>query len=618
MIMLGRGVGGWVIPVAVALLGCRDPANDRPSILREAPEVTPAANDNADAAPRAPAAARPLSGGTLLVASDGRTAVSADPDHDRLWITDLTGATPPRAVELGEGADPGRIFEDGRHRVHVVLRGAGEIVTLDLALGLGQGLAASTAQRPSRRAVCTAPRGVAWDPADDAVLVACAGGELVRLPAAGGSPTRRTFVAADLRDVVVSQGYRYLTRFRSAEVIQLDAQDRPVRTTLGGARDGAREASVAWRTQPLPRGGALVLHQVNENLPLRMGPQGFSADLPCGAGVVQSAVSVVKDDSAALTSLPLRGAVLALDLALDPRGEEVAVAAPGGAARGAQVLRYRFDRLYSNVEQGCVRDTATSVAMAQVPGRAVAVAYDPEGRLVVQTHGPLALHVFDTGYDGAREGQLLRSFTLDGGYTLDAAQSLFHSDTGARVTCASCHPEGEDDGRVWNLEGVGARRTPTLRGGLLATAPFNWEGDAADLHVATQRTYAAQALGGSLAPAQLDAAVRWLDGLPAIRRAPQGDAARVAAGRAVFEDPAVGCAGCHAGPRLTNNENHDVGTGGAYQVPSLVDVAARGPWMHDGRARSLRDAVMLGEGHGAARHLDAERLSDLLRYLESL
>ena len=52
--------------------------------------------------------------------------------------------------------------------------------------------------------------------------------------------------------------------------------------------------------------------------------------------------------------------------------------------------------------------------------------------------------------------------------------------------------------------------------------------------------------------------------------------------------------------------------------PSLVDVAARGPWMHDGRARSLRDAVLLGEGHGAARHLDAERLSDLLRYLESL
>jgi hypothetical protein len=296
-----------------------------------------------------------------------------------------------------------------------------------------------------------------------------------------------------------------------------------------------------------------------------------------------------------------RGAVLALDLALDPRGEEVAVAAPGGAARGAQVLRYRFDRLYSNVEQGCVRDTATSVAMAQVPGRAVAVAYDPEGRLVVQTHGPLALHVFDTGYDGAREGGLLRSFTLDGGYTLDAAQSLFHSDTGARVTCASCHPEGEDDGRVWNLEGVGARRTPTLRGGLLATAPFNWEGDAADLHVATQRTYAAQALGGSLAPAQLDAAVRWLDGLPAIRRAPQGDAARVAAGRAVFEDPTVGCAGCHAGPRLTNNENHDVGTGGAYQVPSLVDVAARGPWMHDGRAHTLRQAVLLGEGHGLLR-----------------
>jgi YidC/Oxa1 family membrane protein insertase len=104
MIMLGRGVGGWVIPVAVALLGCRDPANDRPSILREAPEVTPAANDNADTTPRAPTAARPLSGGTLLVASDGRTAVSADPDHDRLWITDLSAMDPYFVLPILMGA----------------------------------------------------------------------------------------------------------------------------------------------------------------------------------------------------------------------------------------------------------------------------------------------------------------------------------------------------------------------------------------------------------------------------------------------------------------------------------------------------------------------------------
>lgn len=617
MTLNGQGVGGWVIPIALALIGCRDPANDRPDILRE-PASQPAANDNA-AAPTGARAAHPLSGGTLLVASDGRTAVASDPDGDRLWITDLTGATPPWSIALGAGAEPGRILEDGDHRVHVVLRGAGEIASLNLALGPAGGLSAG-GSRTQRRAVCAAPRGIAWDPATNSILVACSGGEVVRLPADGGEVTRRTFVAADLRDVVVSQGYRYVTRFRSAEVLQLDENDAVSRVTLGAAPAENDEggASVAWRAIPLPRGGTMVLHQRTTDQPLRVGPQGFTANLPCGAGVVQSAVSVVKDDSRPVTSLPLQNAVLAIDLALDPRGEEVAVVAPGGGPRGGQLFRYRFDRLYSNVERGCVRGMAASDALPSVPGQAVALGYDPAGHLVVQTLAPLALHVFDTAYDGPRRGGLLRTITLDANEQRDVGQSLFHTDTGGGVTCASCHPEGEDDGRVWNIRDVGARRTPTLRGGLLATAPFNWEGDAADLHSATQRTFSAQLRGGTLAASQIDAAVRWLDGLPAIRRAPRREASEVAAGRAVFEDPAVGCAGCHAGERLTNNENHDVGTDGAYQVPSLVDVAARGPWLHDGRARTLREAVLNSERHGGARSLEPARLASLLRYLESL
>lgn len=617
MSVLGSEGTGWVIPIALALIGCRDPANDRPDVLRGG-SASPVANDNATEHD-APTQARPLSGGTLLVASDGRTAVASDPDGDRLWITDLSGTTPPWSIPLGAGADPGRVVEDSNHNVHVVLRGAGEIASFNLAIGPGEGVAANRSLT-LRRAVCAAPRGLAWDPSTASLLVACAGGELVRLPAAGGEATRRTFVAADLRDVVVSQGYRYVTRFRSAEVLQLDASDAPLRVTLGAApaANDRGGASVAWRSIPLPRGGAMVLHQRATERTLRVGPQGFSADLPCGAGVVQSAVSVVKDDSTPVTSLPLNGAVLALDIALDPRGEEVAVVAPGGAMRGEQVFRYRFDRLFSNVEQGCVRGMAMDAALASVPGQAVALGYDPAGQLVVQTLAPLALHVFNTGYEGARDGGLVRTITLDAVARRDVGQSLFHTDTGTRITCASCHPEGEDDGRVWSIEGVGARRTQTLRGGLLATAPFNWEGDAADLHSATERVYSAQARGTSLAPSQLDAAVRWLDGLPAIRRAPLRAANEVAEGRAIFHDPAVGCAGCHSGERMTNNENHDVGTDGAYQVPSLVDVAARGPWLHDGRARTLRDAFMSSAQHGGARGLDEARVESLMVYLRSL
>ena len=47
--------------------------------------------------------------------------------------------------------------------------------------------------------------------------------------------------------------------------------------------------------------------------------------------------------------------------------------------------------------------------------------------------------------------------------------------------------------------------------------------------------------------------------------------------------------GCHSGPALTNNTTVNVGTGGSFQVPSLRGVSLRGPWMHDGCAKTLTD-----------------------------
>ena len=58
---------------------------------------------------------------------------------------------------------------------------------------------------------------------------------------------------------------------------------------------------------------------------------------------------------------------------------------------------------------------------------------------------------------------------------------------------------------------------------------------------------------------------------------------------ALFESMDIGCSGCHSGPRLTDNSTRLVGTGGAFQVPSLLGLAARAPYMHDGCAKTLRD-----------------------------
>src|SRR6185312_431789 len=154
----------------------------------------------------------PISGGNLLVTHDATHAFVADPDRDRLVAVDLTSGTATE-IALNAGDEPGRLVEDAAGRIQVALRRGGALVTVD----------PTSDAVIARRAVCAEPRGLAYEAATDLVHVACATGELVSLPAAGGAATRNVFVDRDLRDVLVRNGTLYVTRFRSAQLLQLDA-----------------------------------------------------------------------------------------------------------------------------------------------------------------------------------------------------------------------------------------------------------------------------------------------------------------------------------------------------------------------------------------------------------
>ena len=90
----------------------------------------------------------------------------------------------------------------------MALRSGGALATIDPAKGTIL----------ERRAVCAAPRGVAYEPATDLIHVACADGQLVSFPAAGGAATRRLQLVNDLRDVVVVGADLQVTRFKSAQL----------------------------------------------------------------------------------------------------------------------------------------------------------------------------------------------------------------------------------------------------------------------------------------------------------------------------------------------------------------------------------------------------------------
>ena len=64
-----------------------------------------------------------------------------------------------------------------------------------------------------------------------------------------------------------------------------------------------------------------------------------------------------------------------------------------------------------------------------------------------------------------------------------------------------------------------------------------------------------------------------------------------------------------------------VGTGGPFQVPSLLGLSHRAPYMHDGCATTLLDRFTAcggGDAHGVVSQLATGEVANLVAYLESL
>jgi mono/diheme cytochrome c family protein len=162
-----------------------------------------------------------------------------------------------------------------------------------------------------------------------------------------------------------------------------------------------------------------------------------------------------------------------------------------------------------------------------------------------------------------------------------------------------------------------------LQTGLYGTEPFHWAGDETDMGQLMKDVFVTRMSGPSLPADQLNALVSWIDAQPRRPHAGPTDTAAADRGRVLFNDTnGAACASCHAGARLSNNTSADVGTGRAFQVPSLVGIGTRGPFMHNGCAQTLRDRFKPecggGDAHGVTSKLSETQISDLIAYLDSL
>jgi DNA-binding beta-propeller fold protein YncE len=205
---------------------------------------------------------------------------------------------------------------------------------------------------------------------------------------------------------------------------------------------------------------------------------------------------------------------------------------------------------------------------------------------------------------------------------------LFHAAGDLRIAsdgraCASCHPDGRDDGITWATPD-GPRRSIALAGRAAASSPYSWNGGETTLHSHLGNTFE-RLSGRGLRSVELDALVAYIARLPTPTPAPPADAAKVARGRAVFASAEAGCATCHAGAALTDGKNHDVGSkhdadrSAAFNTPSLRFVGAGGPYFHDGRYATLGEMLRTNDGPmGRAKGLPEPDLDALEAYLRSL
>lgn len=213
-----------------------------------------------------------------------------------------------------------------------------------------------------------------------------------------------------------------------------------------------------------------------------------------------------------------------------------------------------------------------------------------------------------------------------------------------------------------NRDGIfGVARRVDVGGGVLEVGRFGWKAQ-----VPTLADFARDAMGNELGittpdggrgfavladqdavpdpelrPDELADLTFYMQELgPPLRRA--NDSARVAVGEMLFEQ--VGCAICHvptlAGPTgpvplYSNLLLHDVmpdgfrgmaepGAGvGLYRTPPLWGVRFTPPYMHDGRAETLEDAIEAHEGEAETVRQNFEQLTPndrraLVRFLRSL
>jgi hypothetical protein len=196
----------------------------------------------------------------------------------------------------------------------------------------------------------------------------------------------------------------------------------------------------------------------------------------------------------------------------------------------------------------------------------------------------------------------------------------------AGMSCSTCHVNGANNSKLY-IPGMSSRpgnfdtsgplfnpkadnvvrdpvRIPSLRGARYL-APYGNDGRMPSLRDFVHNVIVNEFAGPEPTAPVLDAIVNYIQEIDFLPNPSIGPLGRLTAqtsaaerrGEVLFtkpfpHDPALSCAGCHVpSGAFTDHRQHDIGSGGLFKTPTLLNADFNAPYFHDGRFDNYEQVV---------------------------
>jgi len=555
---------------------------------------------------------------TLAISRDGTIWV-ANQDDASVSVLDEIG-TLLHTIILPRGCKPfGIAMNASRGVAYVTLQGTGQLAELDLTNGA------------VLRLVQAGPwaTGVSVDPSGSRIFV-----------------TR--FLSPEDHGEVVELGADELSIVRTFELVTDPGPD--TEASSRGVPNYLRQVAVS------PDGAFAWVPSKKDNTVRGQALDGQPLTFETSVRTIMSFLDLTENQEALERRFDFNNRTLGLSVAFSAIGDYAFVGLLGNNA--VEVLDAYDGRIVSGTFElgkspdGLVLDDAGHLFVNSFLSRSVVV-LDATGIL---TSTNFALDVITEV--GVSSQEKLDPTVLLGKQIFYDAQDPRMSKEGY-VSCAACHLDGFEDGRIWDFtdRGEGLRNTTSLLGkrgigqGRLhwsanfdevqdfehdIRGPFGGTGflPDAEFNQGTRNTTLGDAKAG-LSP-ELDALAAYVTSLDAVAPSPHRNpdgTLTVAGWRGLDLFVSLGCETCHGGPDFTDSSLglvHDVGTLSALSgnrlgapltgidTPTLRGVWETAPYLHDGSAATLSEVLREKNAaglHGPTHGLTQAEMDDLVSYL---